>query len=51
MSVFDDLPTIPPHALADGYLARVVHGERLTMAVVEIEPGAELAEHRGARRS
>ena len=31
--------------LADGYLARAVHGERLTFAVVEAEPGAELPEH------
>ena len=32
--------------LADRYLARAVHGERLTLAVVEVEPGAELLEHR-----
>jgi len=32
--------------LAPGYLARAVHGERLTFAVVEVEPGAELPEHR-----
>ena len=46
MSGFEDLPAIPPQTLADGYLARAVHGERLTLAVVEIEPGAELPEHR-----
>jgi quercetin dioxygenase-like cupin family protein len=46
MSAFDDLPSIPPQVLADGYLARVVHGEELTLAVVEIAPGAELPEHR-----
>lgn len=48
MSAFDDLQSIPPQLLADGYLARAVHGERLTLAVVEIEPGAELPRHRHA---
>ena len=45
MSAFDDLDAIPPQLLAGGYLARAVHGERLTLAVVEVEPGAELPEH------
>ena len=45
MGAFDDLHAIPPQLLAEGYLARAVHGERLTLAVVEVEPGAELAEH------
>jgi unsaturated pyranuronate lyase len=44
-SAFDDLATISPQLLADGYLARAVHGEQLTLAVVEIEPGAVLPEH------
>ena len=46
MGAFGELHAIPPQMLADGYLARAVHGERLTFAVVEIEPGAELPEHR-----
>jgi quercetin dioxygenase-like cupin family protein len=46
MSAFDDLHSIPPQLLADGYLARAVHGKELTLAVVEIVPGAELPEHR-----
>ena len=45
MSAFEDLHAIPPQLLAGGYLARSVHGERLTLAVVEVEPGAELPEH------
>lgn len=48
MSAFDDLSSIPPQVLFEGYLARAVHGEHLTMAVVEIAPGAELPEHRHA---
>lgn len=46
MSAFDDLQSISPQLLAEGYLARAVHGEQLTLAVVEVEPGAELPEHR-----
>lgn len=45
VGAFDELQSIPPQMLADGYLARAVHGERLTFAVVEVEPGAELPEH------
>ncbi len=45
MSLFDDLGSIPPQMLASGYLARAVQGEHLTLAVVEIEPDAELPEH------
>lgn len=46
MGAFDELHAISPQMLADGYLARAVHGERLTLAVVEVEPDAELPEHR-----
>lgn len=45
MSAFDDLASLGPLPLAEGYLARAVHGERLTLAVVEIEPGAALPAH------
>src|SRR5438093_2667395 len=48
MGAFEELHAIPPQMLADGYLARAVHGEQLTFAVVEIEPSAELPEHRHA---
>jgi quercetin dioxygenase-like cupin family protein len=48
MSAFDELGAIPPQVLADGYLARAVHGEQLTLALVEIEPGAVLPEHQHA---
>jgi quercetin dioxygenase-like cupin family protein len=48
MSAFDELQSVAPQLLAEGYLARVVHGKQLTLAVVEVEPGAELPEHRHA---
>jgi len=51
LSAFDDLESIPPQLLAEGYLARAVHGEQLTLAVVEVEPGAELPESTGTSTS
>jgi quercetin dioxygenase-like cupin family protein len=48
MSPYDELRDIPPQLVTDGYLARAVHGEQLTLAVVEIEPGAGLPEHHHA---
>ena len=45
MGAFDELAAIPPQEIIGGLLARVVHGERITLAVVEIEPDAELPEH------
>ena len=39
VTAFDDLASVPPQQLWAGYLARAVHGEQLTLAVVEIEPG------------
>jgi unsaturated pyranuronate lyase len=48
MSAFDELRSIRPQLLADGYLARAVHGQQLTLAVVEVEPGAVLPEHQHA---
>jgi unsaturated pyranuronate lyase len=45
MSAFDDLAAIPPHAIWDGVIARAVSGEKLTLAVVELDPGAVVAEH------
>jgi quercetin dioxygenase-like cupin family protein len=42
------LQSIPPQVLADGDLARAVHGRRLTLAVVEVEPGGDLTEHQHA---
>ena len=45
MSAFEHLDGIGPQLLAKGYVARTVHGEPITLAVVEIKPGAELPEH------
>jgi unsaturated pyranuronate lyase len=48
MRAFENVQSIAPQLLAEGYLGRVVHGEQLTMVVFEVEPGAVLPEHRHA---
>jgi quercetin dioxygenase-like cupin family protein len=45
VSVFDRLSDIPPRQIWASLTARPVHGERITLAVVEVEPGADLPEH------
>jgi unsaturated pyranuronate lyase len=44
-SPFDSLPGIHPRQLFDGIAARPVHGERITLGVVELDPHAVVAEH------
>lgn len=45
MSAFGDVAAIRPQQIWEGLLARAVQGERLTLAIVEVEPGAPLPEH------
>ena len=45
MSAFDDIGWIPPRQVWNRITARPVSGERLTLAVVELEPGAIAEEH------
>ena len=45
MSAFDDVRSIVPRRVWDGITARAVHGERLTLALVELEPGAIAETH------
>ncbi len=45
MSAFDDVRSIVARRVWDGITARAVHGERLTLAVVELEPGAVAEQH------
>jgi len=42
---FDKLEQIRPRQLFEGITGRPLHGERITMAVVELDPGAIVAEH------
>ena len=45
VSAFDELSNISPRQVWDGMIARPVHGEHLTLAVVELEPDTDLPEH------
>jgi quercetin dioxygenase-like cupin family protein len=45
LSAFDDLGSIAPQQIWERIAARCVHGERLTLAIVELDPGAVAAEH------
>jgi quercetin dioxygenase-like cupin family protein len=42
---FESLRNIRPHRLTDGILARAVEGERVTMAVVQLDPNAVSPAH------
>jgi len=46
MSTFESLRNIRPHAIREGITARAVEGERMTIAVVDLEPDVVLPEHR-----
>jgi quercetin dioxygenase-like cupin family protein len=45
VSAFDDLSAIGPQDIWTGVVARAVHGEQLTLAVVELAPNAAVPEH------
>jgi quercetin dioxygenase-like cupin family protein len=45
VSVFADLAGLPPLPIWDGVVARAVESERLTLSVVELDPGAVIPEH------
>jgi quercetin dioxygenase-like cupin family protein len=43
---FASVAGIKPLALIDGLRVRAVHGERITLAVFELDPGIAMPEHR-----
>jgi quercetin dioxygenase-like cupin family protein len=45
MMQFHDLKSIAEKEIVPGYKARFVHGDNLTLAYWEVDPGAELPEH------
>jgi quercetin dioxygenase-like cupin family protein len=45
MSAFADANAIPPQQIWDGLLARTVHGNRMTLTLIELEPGTAVPEH------
>jgi unsaturated pyranuronate lyase len=46
MSAFNDLSSLDAHRIWDGVHGRVVHGDRLTFSVVELDPNSVVPEHR-----
>jgi quercetin dioxygenase-like cupin family protein len=46
LGVFEHLDGIGPQAIWEGVVARAVNGERMTMSVIELDPGAHVPEHR-----
>jgi quercetin dioxygenase-like cupin family protein len=45
MSAFANLDTTAPQDIWDGVSVRAVHGERITLGVVELDPNAVVPEH------
>jgi quercetin dioxygenase-like cupin family protein len=45
VSAFDDLSALPPIDIWDAVAVRAVHGERLTLGVVELDANALVPEH------
>jgi unsaturated pyranuronate lyase len=45
VSAFADAEAIPPQRVWDGILSRAVHGQRATLSLLELEPGAVVPEH------
>ncbi|HSK17316.1 MAG TPA: cupin domain-containing protein [Gaiellaceae bacterium] len=48
MSAFDDVRGMEPLRIWDGVAARAVHGDKGTMAIIELDPGSLVPEHRHA---
>ena len=46
MSAFSRIAAVAPVRLAPGIVLRPVHGDRLTLTLVELDPGVPLPEHR-----
>jgi quercetin dioxygenase-like cupin family protein len=46
VSAFEDLTEIGPQGIWEGVSVRAVHGERITLGVVELEPNSVVPEHR-----
>ena len=46
MSAFDDLSSLDLQRIWDGVHGRIVHGERITLGVIELDPESHVPEHR-----
>ena len=46
MSAFEGLSSLDLQRIWDGVHGRVVHGEQITLSVIELDPGSVVPEHR-----
>ncbi len=45
MAIFNSFSAVRPYQIWRGAVARAVHGERITMAVIDLDPSLDIAEH------
>jgi quercetin dioxygenase-like cupin family protein len=45
VSAFADVRTLPPQQIWGGILGRTVHGERVTLSLLELDAGSVVPEH------
>jgi quercetin dioxygenase-like cupin family protein len=45
VSAFADIGSLGPQRIWDGIVGRSVHGDRVTLSVLELDPGASVPEH------
>ena len=45
MGPYDSVSTVRPYKIWDGAVARAVRGEKITFAVVDLEPNRQVPEH------
>jgi quercetin dioxygenase-like cupin family protein len=45
MSAFGDTASIPPQQIWDGIVARAVHGDLVTLSLIELDPATVVPEH------
>jgi quercetin dioxygenase-like cupin family protein len=45
MSTYSSFSALRPYQIWTGAVARAVHGERLTMAVIDLDPSLDVPEH------
>jgi quercetin dioxygenase-like cupin family protein len=46
VNAFADIAGLEPHRIWEGVVGRVVHGDRVTLSVVELDPDCVIPDHR-----
>jgi quercetin dioxygenase-like cupin family protein len=45
MDTYESFSSLRPYQIWDGAVARAIHGDRITVATIELEPNREVPEH------